>query len=373
MKPNRSIIPDAGQSRVPSHHNHPEADQFACDGEIPPPPAGAITDEEGRQIAHMAEAWRTAHALTHEAFIERFRPYVHSTKGWWLIRNKPISEWEAGWNRLKSTLRGLRTAIEEADRAANNPIIETPATREFGRALLALRSQRTAQRFVFVLGQTGSGKTSTLDYAAHKLAEGRHIIRLRGREAWKSPREFLADWGAALGLGKMAQSVAGAQTQVRDALKAQGDALIFLDEGHRMTAGEINMLIDWSNDLASAQDNSVHFVIAAVDTLWRKLSDEARDEADQLRVNRSLGTVELTPPDIEEINDLLSAACRVSSMLSQSDYTTLLGELASLARHKGSRAFIRDVRGHYAQRSKLTLREARDIAASVAAKNSVRK
>lgn len=371
------IIPDAGKGRAASHNNHPEPDQFAFDGEIPPPPiltaAGEITDAEGKSIADMAERWRKANGLTHEAFVERFKPYVHSSKGWWLIRNQAISDWEPGWNRLKATLRGLSTAIQDMDRASKNPLIDTPATQEFAKALLLLRTHRTAQRFVFILGPTGSGKTSTLDYAHHKLADGRNIIRLLGREAWKSPREFLADWGAALGIPKMAASVAGAQTQVRDALLSLGDAVLLMDEGHRMTGGEINMLIDWSNDLAKADNNAVHFVVAAMDTLWRKLSDSAKEEADQLRVNRCVGVVQLDPPGIEEISSLLDAGCRASSQLSAGDYTTLLPELANQARTSGSRAFIRDVRAHYAKQSALTLSKAREIAKSVAAKNHLRR
>jgi len=370
------IIPDAStprRSAVVSNNNHPEADQFALDpdAEIPPPVDAStpVTDEEVARIARAAETWRQANGLTHEAFISRFRPYVHNSKGWWLLRNKPLSQWEAGWNRLRDTVRGLSRAIHDADQASRNPLVETPVTREFGAALSMLRRQRTAQRFVFVLGKTGSGKTSTLDFAEYRLSEGRRVIRIAGRQAWQSPREFLADWGQALGCGTMPKSVANAQTTVRAALLSLGDAIILIDEGHRLTSGEINMLIDWSNDLARADDNAVHFVIAAVDTLWRKLSDHAREEADQLRVNRCVGTIQLGSPDIEEVNVLLSVGCRVASQLSDDDYTALLETLATAARNAGGRAFVRDVRALYARQPKLTLKQARQIASDVEAKN----
>lgn len=374
------IIPDSGSSRIASHHSHPEGDQFAIgEDEIIPPPAsrGLITDAEAAAIARMAEAWRKANGLTHKAFIARFNPYIHNSKGWWLVRTMPPSQWESGWDRLRATLPGLRAAIEEADRASRNPLIATPMTRACAKAIELLRKQRTAQRFVFILGATGSGKTSTLDYLESQWEESpatqRKVIRLRGREAWKSPREFLADWGHALDIGTMHKSVAACQTQIREALKQLGDAVIMIDEGHRMNAGEINMLIDWSNDLASADDNAVHFIVAAVDTLWRKLSDAAREEADQLRVNRCLGSIDLGTPGIEEVASLLESACRVSTQLPASDYTAFLDCVADKARTAGSRAYVRDVRALLAMQPALTLKGAVKIATDVAAKNHLKK
>jgi type II secretory pathway predicted ATPase ExeA len=331
-----------------------------------------LTDSEVSTVAALAESWRKRNGLTHEAFIARFKPYVLDSKGWHLIRFQPFSEWGTGRDRLRKGVAGLRAALADADHKAVNPLIETINTTRLARSLAQLRKQRTAQRFAFIVGPTGSGKSSTLDYAEQALADGRKIVRIRGREAWKSPREFLADWGKALGVSEMRESCAAAQTQVREALIALSDALVFVDEGHRMTATEINMLIDWSNDLADAGDSAVHFVIAAMDTLWSKLNEDARDEAAQLRVNRCLNILTLEPPDAEEVNLLLAAGCRAETMLGD-DYGAFIDHVTDRARTSGSRAFVRDVRTNLAPHSSITLKKAREIADNIAAQNRLRR
>jgi hypothetical protein len=380
-----TIIPDQNTSRrsaVASHHNHPEPDQFALGaGEaIPAPAPGLLSDEEVAALAKEAETLRGTLKLTHEQFIARFKTYLMGTKGWHLVRNKVQSQWDAGYGRLKENMRGFRSAVRDALADDPNPLLEVPHVETFAKALVQLRRKRSSQRVSFLLGPTGSGKTSTLQLARHKLADGRRVLWINGRQAWQSPREFLIDMALMLGIDDMPHSVAAGQRRVQEALIALGDAFIFMDEGHRLTAAIINMLIDWLNALAAAPDNSVHFVIAAIDTLWSKLGTEARAEADQLRINRGIGEQTLLPPDAAEIDRLLcapEAGCRAKAQLSDGHYNELLAKLAGYAATSGSRAYVRDVRALLAKQARVTLKDAENgalrIAETVAAKNRTRR
>ncbi len=365
------MIPDKGRTRLPAADETEEP--------IRPADSKEPTDREVRALGVFAEAWRKSHGMIHNDFISRFKPYVIDTKGWWLLRNKDYSEWGKGRDLLRKGVLGLRAALDDQDRASTVKVLtDNEHTLRFAKALKLLRQQRDVRRCVAILGPTGSGKTSTLLIGESRLGEGRTILTIRGREAWKSPREFLADWGKELGIETMAGSVAAMQTQVREALLELSDALIFVDEAHKLIGPEINMLIDWINDMAGAA-NSIHFVIAGIDTLWRKLSETAAEEAAQLRINRCLDEIILTPPLAEEINTMLAAGSRVASLLKPDAYASFLTHMESRAADSGSRAFVRDVCAILAGRTSLKLEDkehkdgAKDIADSVAAKNRLRR
>ncbi|RFC49452.1 MAG: AAA domain-containing protein [Verrucomicrobia bacterium] len=318
-------------------------------------PEGTVTahietaEESVRRIVQDAENWRKSREMPRVRFIERFRSYFGSSKTYNLLLTRPSAEWERrSPEKWLSRLSGLPTALADEDaRGDEGALIDLPHTRVFADALRALRQQRGLRRVLLVEGGTGSGKTSLLDLAESRLGEGRKVVRIRGRQSWDSLHEMLGDWLHALGEKDLGPTTARRHRQVSDALASLGDAIIMVDEAQYLTARGVNSIKDWCNDMAE-RGNAVHFILGAMDTLWRKLTESASEESRQLRVNRTLDVLKLSAPDAAEVLDLLGVSLDLSGWTDRERHE-VSGNLSRLSETAGLRAFVRDVRSAAAE------------------------
>ncbi len=329
----------------------------------------SIADELHR-LAKAADEWRKLRGWSRTRFCEQFSNLTGDRKTFGELADKSPDKWErqpANWiesyRRLPQALREFESRSEDA------PLLELPHVHIFGAALAELRRQTSEKRALFVEGVSGAGKSALLTQMQSILGEDR-VIMIRGRQSWSSFSVMLECWLAALGKPapdtRRHVSASRLQERVGDALRSAGDVVIAVDEAHCIPGPGLNALRDWIND-AHQCGTRVHFVLAAIPTLWNSLTGRYKDESMQF-VRRFSDRVEITPPDAAECLRLLGQWIDISTLEGQTEAAGRL--LAGHAVRSGSRSYIRDVRAAARQAGRaFDFGRLKEIAAAVAHKN----
>jgi hypothetical protein len=291
--------------------------------------------EELVQLAQNIRSWQDVQSprVSDEQMLRRF-PALGSTKTYRRLREADLDGLVCD-NHLPK-YRGVWAQIEALlGAAAREPLYEdlTPAL-ESGLAVAGLIPQRGKTRLVIIEGPTGSGKTSALEIIAGKYAGS--VAMAEAHEGWASLNCALGDIALALGAVSSRDDL---PSSTSDRLAAcvtcaqRGRRILAIDEGHHCTAAVLNALKTFLN----LTDSVV--VIACIDTLWRKLTSRAWEEARQLIHNRLYERVRLAPPASADVVTFLSR--RVPKLTG--DWKSAAGKVAVTAHSLGSYAFLRRV------------------------------
>jgi Cdc6-like AAA superfamily ATPase len=327
--------------------------------ELSDPEHRADVETELVQLAQNIRAWQegTRPRLSDEAILRTY-PGLGSTKTFRRLREGDTEGLVAD-NHLPK-YRGVWAAIEAASGANGEEEIyeDLTTTMECSYAVAGVIPQRGRTRLVLLEGPTGSGKTVALLVVARKYAG--QVAIVEAHEGWQSLTTALGDILEALGVkhDDLPKSKSERLTQVIALLRA-GRRVIGIDEGHHCTAPVLNAIKTIMN-----QTDSV-FIIAAIETLWRKLTVRSWEEARQLIHNRLYERVKLAVPPTDDVVRFITA--RVP-LIAPGDWRHAAAKIAAMSEHIGRWAFVRRV----ADRLKAQPDPA-DVAAMLEAANHIKK
>lgn len=188
-------------------------------------------------------------------------------------------------------------------------------------------------RFMSVEGGSGSGKTSSLQLLV-RVGVGVKIYLTDANETWKSTdvviRRLLRLFGVpdadiTKDRGEMLE-------KLKSTIRNQGKILLAIDEAHHISGSVINVL----KDLLNGTD--LRLILAGIDTLFRKLKKNAREEAMQLFHNRLFARIVLAGPDKEWAGEFISRRMGLAAA-SWKDGT--LAAISTVASYCGFWAFTR--------------------------------
>lgn len=335
------------------------------------PAADTVT--ELRALAKAADAWRKDRGMTDEQFCARFGKLCGDRKTLSQLARSEPDRWDRNPELWLQPYRDLARSLRECDQVREEmPILTLPKVVEFTTALKAMRTRRDEKRVLWVEGRKGTGKSTLLRSLRAHMGERRCII-IRGRQSWSSFSSMLKDWLRALGgevkESRRPESASRLQERVSERLLSTGDMVLGIDEAHCIPGAGLNFLRDVVNDAQEA-DTRVHFVGAAIPSVWDTLTARYKDEAEQLirRFSDRISLDEYSEADClqlftqrVDLSHLDGAAAKVGALL------------ATNARHSGSLSFVADVAEHAAAKGRaLTLSVFEDIIASTVRKNRCR-
>ncbi len=307
-------------------------------------------------VARQIREWQDAQKPrpSDEAMIRQF-PGLGSSKTY-----KALREGQTTGLILENHLpkyRGVWSNIEAlAAQAANEEIYDDldPAM-SVSYAVTRLIPNRGKERLVLVEGPTGSGKTESLRLIANKYRG--NIAEIEAHEGWQTLTCALSDILRGLGCKKNEIPItkAGCIDKIIETLKERR-SIIAIDEGHHMTAQCLNIIKTIIN-----RTNAV-IIIAAIGTLWTKLTARNWEEARQLIHNRLLERVILRAPGTDECETFLTRRCQLTGSI-----RSAAAKIAQMAEHNGRYAFLRRVSERVTQ-----LGDGVDNAAIIAAAESIR-
>lgn len=276
--------------------------------ETTPTPADITIDspptedtDTSRQLVAAATAIRDWQAsrptrIVDEALVKRF-PALGSTKTYKRLLTGDTAELrtEVWLGKYRAVLAQIDA--EEAAVTGHDEIYEdlTPTTKVRA-ALQNLIRSRGLERLVLIEGGTGSGKTSALRCVEDQWKGS--CIRVEATEGWRSFAAAMGDLAIACGvagdLDKLPMSGAARLSRIITHL---GDArrIVLIDEGHHMTSQVLNAIKTLINQTRAL------FVIAAQETIWRKLQASSWQEAKQLVLNRMRERVRLGAPSGDDV------------------------------------------------------------------------
>lgn len=363
----RTIISDKGQGRVAMHFRTGEAAEETAGLSVAAEfPAAAA---ELQALAKQADEWRKVQGWSVERFLREFGAAAGDSKTFTQLRDKRPESWDRKpetWLPKYRKLPGLLRAYAAKEEDA--PLLEElPQTHLFLKTVDGLRKQTGLRRCYLVEGKTGMGKTSLLDLLTAEVGAS-SVVRIRGRESWKSFGVMLEDWLRALGgevaVTKRPKPAARLQEEIRALLLKAGNVVIAVDEWHYSPAQGINALKDWVTDAKEA-GSGVHFVLCAIPTLLNNLTGRFPEEARQLIVNRTFDRMELKAPEAAECLQLMRQQVALPE-----DMEEEAGEmLAAAAVKAGGRALVRDVRAEALRMPVLSVGTLRALIKQVEKKN----
>lgn len=255
------------------------------------------------------------------------------------ISDARINSWIG---RFASVLENLRLELSSAklggaEEALLDNLPHAVAVREAITAMLTQPAD-SIQRVTIIMGGTGSGKTSALRLAQAKLG-GVGVI-VEARETWSSKTAALRAIAVAIGATTNTQKIptqaALLLDMITDRLRDQR-TILFIDEGHHMTGQVLNLLKSIVNETRA------FIVIAAMDTLWEKLSSNSWQESKQITLNRAKSKLKLPAPSSSAIKQFLKARNQLAAADIQPKQ---LKALVQRAESLGNWAFIRRVSEH---------------------------
>jgi AAA domain len=228
------------------------------------------------ELARKVRAWQLARkpALSDAALCKKYTD-LGSTKTFKRILDGDLAElsletqltnYRKVWNLLCITLDDDGQAEEiNADLYAAACLREAFAEtiRETGKG-----------RVIFLLGPPDSGKTKACKGLLEKY--GSRCCYIEASEVWgDSPSAFLSELLAALGCAEVPLLAVARLAKAVELLKESRRAVI-IDEGHHLGPRCLNTLKSLVNQTPG------EFIVAAIDTLWRRLETKAYEEATQL-------------------------------------------------------------------------------------------
>jgi hypothetical protein len=153
-------------------------------------------------------------------------------------------------------------------------------------------------RLIIIEGPSGAGKTKALLLLAAKFGAARVKI-IQANETWKdSPRAMLAAIAAALDIAALPVSTAELLNKVTAVLR-EGRVCLAVDEAQHLGPRTLNIVKTLINETPG------EIVLAALNTLWRKLELAAYEECRQLTRNRMAARINLAELSEKDVAKLL--------------------------------------------------------------------
>ncbi len=283
-------------------------------------------------VATQIRQWQDAQKPRHsdEAMIRQF-PGLGSSKTY-----KSLREGLTAGLILENHLpkyRGVWASIEAlAATAAHEDIYEDidPAM-SVAYAVARLIPSQGKERLVLIEGPSGSGKTESLRLVASKYRGS--IAEIEAHQGWQTLTCALTDILRALGCKKNEIPVTKAAMidKIIETLKERRTILAF-DEGHHMTAECLNVIKSIINRTSSV------VIIAAIGTLWTKLTARNWEEARQLIHNRLLERVILRSPSTDDVETFLARRCIIGGSIRHA-----ATKIAQMAEVNGRYAYLRRI------------------------------
>jgi hypothetical protein len=236
-----------------------------------------------------------------------------------------LGKYQEVWNRIES---------DEIVRSAEPVFPDLSPTVKARSAVVKLMREVGQQRLVVIQGDTGTGKTVALRALREKY--GRTSYLIESHEGWgrlaTALRYLAKGLSIQLGDGSDRPRSAGDMLEVIiDRLNARGRRLILLDECQH-----------WGGEMLNALKTLINrtdcvFVVAAMGTLWQKLTSARYLEAKQLTLNRMLARVSLDGPSTADAVKYLERRGEIQPSRKAINHLLDLGET------RGDFAFLRRV------------------------------
>lgn len=334
--------------------------------------AAAARGEAGKAVAVMValyaeiEAWRKSRGFSDVKFCELF-PMAGDRRTFASWREEPEA-WDRSVETWLPKYRQLRAALRDYDAQTDEPpALVFGYVQDFDAGITSLRSRRNEKRVLWVEGAHGAGKTALLNRLAATVGKDR-VVTMHGRQSWRSLGVMLEDMLRALGHPvperKRPESAARLQGKLSAALLERNDALLVIDEAHRIHGAGMNVLIDLVNDMARA-GNMVHFVGAALPGVWDTMTERYALESQQLR-RRFCDLVAIPEPDAEQCRMIVGQRLDTEGLAGVAGWAEML---AGKARRCGQRSFVADVGDSLAKMKTVTAAKFAAVMAAVVRKN----
>lgn len=292
--------------------------------------------EELLNLGERIRAWQLSQTpkLSDEALRSRF-PELGSTRTYKRIHtgdgiegldgDEWLAKYQAAWERINEA-ELVRTA---------EPVYDDLSPTVAARAAVAALMQETGQqRLVVIQGDTGTGKSVALRAIREKY--GRTAFLIESHEGWSSLASALRYLAEGLGVrpgdGGARPSSSGDWLElIVERLNARGRRIVLLDECQHWGGEMLNALKTLINRTDSV------FVVAAMGTLWEKLTRARYLEAKQLTLNRMLERVVLDGPTVDDARKVLDRRAGLKPSKER------IERMLELSETRGDFAFLRRV------------------------------
>jgi hypothetical protein len=296
----------------------------------------SATHAELLNLGERIRVWQLAQEpkLSDEALRARF-PELGSTRTYKRIHtgdgiesldgDEWLAKYQAAWERINEA-ELVRTA---------EPIYDDLSSTVAARAAVAALMQETGnQRLVVIQGDTGTGKSVALRAIREKY--GRTAYLIESHEGWSSLASALRYFAEGLGIrpadgGARPASSGDWLELIIEKANARGRRIVLLDECQH-----------WGGEMLNALKTLINrtdwvFVVAAMGTLWEKLTRNRYLEAKQLTLNRMLERVVLDGPTRDDAKKILTRRASVNPSKEKLD------RMLELSETRGDFAFVRRV------------------------------
>lgn len=288
-------------------------------------------------LADKIRTWQETRTprISDNAIVKQF-PGLGSTKTYARIRNDDLHGLVIEVHLAK--YRGVWAQIEAlAGAGESEEIYEdlTPALTT-GMAVASLIPQEGKNRLLIIEGPSGSGKTESLKLAGARYAGS--VVFVEAHEGWSSVacalRDMILAVKPALKREELPQAKAELLAILIDLLNEK-KLMLCIDEGQHACAGVLNIIKTLLNRSRAL------VVVAAIGTLWRKLTLRSWEETCQLIHNRLHDRVVLRPPGNADIEVFLQR--RVRQLESTDEWKKTIPRIRDMAAVSGHFAFLRDL------------------------------
>lgn len=231
-----------------------------------------------------------------------------------------LSNYRQVWHSISSGLIPNMTGdaiLELSNVLAVTPVVNSTIVRNSG-----------VDRLIVIEGTSGAGKTWALRRIKQELTGA--VYLMDADDTWRSARVAAGEMLKALGDKDKDIPASMAQRQSRLISKLQRKVVLLIDEGHHGGSGFLSLIKTILNRTQAV------VVLAAMDTLWRKLTHEASEEARQLLHNRLAERIFLQVPTTEDARLFFAEFGKLSAKVA--------GQLVAESSKNGHLSFFRRVR-----------------------------
>lgn len=299
------------------------------------PPTLAERDELIR-LAQSIQTWRVerldTEQMTWKKLMQKF-PMLGSDKNVTAIakgelEGRRVDNWLPKFRTAWAQIKKLDNKTSQEERLLDLSNVEPSLEAVY----IAVDKPGSAiDRLVVIQGTSGAGKSSILARVQAELDGATYLIE--ADENWKSAREAAKDMLLALGMPEQSIPYRRADRQRELLKRLDRNVVLLIDEAHHGGAEFLSLVKTILNRSQAV------VVLAAMDTLWRKLTTDSREEARQLLHNRLSEMVTLYPPTEEDIVLYFEGIMKVPQAAA--------AKIASLAVKNGYMSYVRKVRKEY--------------------------